>query len=100
MLNLIQGELEHCSPKSRYMRTDHKCFVEKLTHIERQQACIHRIRAMNNSGRQTTVIGEATTAKLEEHHFIGKSQNFPINIHTFLQENQRDPAIKVKVTKC
>ena len=46
------------------------------------------------------VISEATTAKPEEHHFIGKSQNFPINIHTFLLENQQDPAIKVKVTKC
>lgn len=82
------------------MHTDYKCFVEQLTRIERQQACIHHIRTMNNSGRQMMVIGEATTAKPEEHHFIGKSQNFPINIHTFLQENQRDPAIKVKVTKC
>lgn len=88
MLNLIQGELEHRSPKSRYTRTDHKHFVEQLTCIECWRAHIHRICAMNNSGRQTMVIGEATTAKLEEHHFIGKSQNFPINIRTFLWEFQ------------
>ena len=98
--NLFQGELKHCSPKSRYTCTDRKHFVEQLTCIERRQAHIHHICTMNNSGRQTMVIGEATTAKLEEHHFIGKSQNFPINIHTFLWENQWDPAIKVKVTKC
>lgn len=82
------------------MHTDRKHFVKQLTCIECRQAHICRIRTINNSGRQTMVISEATTAKPEEHHFIGKSQNFPINIHTFLLENQQDPAIKVKVTKC
>ena len=92
-LFLMQGELEHCLPKSRYTHTNHKSFVKQLTVIERRQTHIHRIRAMNKLRSRTT---ESTIVNPEEHHFIGKLQNFPVNIPTFLRENQGDPAIRVR----
>ena len=98
-LFLMQGELEHRSPKSRYARTDRKSFVKQLTIIERRQARIRRIRAMNKLQGRLIDTCEATTINTEEHYFIGKSQNFPVNIPTFLRENQGDPAIKVRATE-
>ena len=43
-----------------------------------------------------TNVHKVTTVNLEEHHFIGKSQSFPVNIATLLHENQGDLAIKVR----
>lgn len=45
------------------------------------------------------VTDESTEANPEEHHVIGKSQNFPVHIPAFLRENQGDPAIKVIPTE-
>ena len=97
-LFLMQVEFEHHSPKSRYACTDHKSFVEQLTIIECRQAHICHICAMNKLQGQVIDTCKATTINTEEHYFIGKSQNFPVNIPTFLRENQGDPAIKVRAT--
>lgn len=91
----MQGELQHRSPKSRYARTDRKTFVKQLTVIERRQARIRRIRAMNKLGSTATNACEEITMSPEDHHFIGKSQNYPVSIPAFLRDNQGDPAIKV-----
>ena len=37
---------------------------------------------------------------LEQHHVIGKSQNFPEDINIFLQKNSEDPAAKVILSFC
>src|ERR1700683_2723637 len=47
-LTTFQGELEHRLPKSRYTRTNRKCFMKQLTRIERRQARIRTIRAQQN----------------------------------------------------
>lgn len=90
--NLMQGELEHRTPKSRYKRTDKKTFVKQLTEIERREARIRRIRMRLGRAR-----GEQVPRSLEEHHHIGKSQNEFEHIGTFLRRNSGDPATKVRV---
>ena len=67
-----------------------------MTVIERWQVHIHCIHVMNKLRSQATNVHKVTTINLEEHHFIGKLQNFPVNIATLLCENQGDPAIKVR----
>ena len=69
-------------------------------HIECQQAHIHHIHATNNPESQIPNTDEATIASPEEHHFIGKSQNSPVNIATLLNKNQRDPAELLGVKTC
>ena len=99
-LILIQGELEHRLPKSRYTRTDRKTFVKQLTVIEHRQARIWRIHAMNKLGGTSSNDHEDTsTMSLEGHHFIGKLQNFPVSIPAFLCNNEGNPAIKVRTNK-
>ncbi|KIM75847.1 hypothetical protein PILCRDRAFT_98847 [Piloderma croceum F 1598] len=86
------GELEHRSPKARYSCTSHKGFVKQMTQIERRQARIRRIRKrLHKAGNILTEdIGRTT----EVHHNIGKSQNFPENIFSFVRNNNDDPAVK------
>ena len=99
-LILIQGELEHHLPKSRYTHTNCKTFVKQLTVIEHWQAHIQCIHAMNKLGGTLSNDHEDTsTMSPEEHHFIGKLQNFSVSVPAFLHNNEGDPAIKVKVSK-
>jgi hypothetical protein len=64
-----------------------------MTQIERRQARIRRIcKRLQNTGNFLT---EDIARTAEGHHNIGKSQNFPENIYSFLQKNNGDPAIKV-----
>lgn len=39
-----QGELEHRTPKTRYKRTDKRLFVHQLTHIERREVHLQRLK--------------------------------------------------------
>ena len=97
----FQGELGHWSPKSRFIHTNHKWFVKQLTSIEHQQTHIHCICALQHmSSSQMPGAAEAMTVHPEEHHFIGKSQNFPVNISTLLWEYQDNLAIKVQLLVC
>ena len=73
------------------MRTSHKAFIPQLAAIKRRQARIRRIR-MRQEARSTT---DPTPEVPEQHHVIGKSQNFPEEINTFLLKNSHNPAAKV-----
>lgn len=90
----LKGELEHRSPKSRYIRTSRKEFIGQLTKIERRQARLRRIKARRTQKAAHTTQEEVATTP-EVHHTIGASQNHPENITLFLQKYSGDPAIKV-----
>lgn len=95
-------ELEHRSPKSRYLRTSRKDFEKQLGHIERRQARIRRIRQkLNNSGNdvQKTFIHEKSPgaeATVAATYHIGKTQNHPLDIGILARKNYLDPAAKVE----
>jgi hypothetical protein len=96
---LLQGELEHRSPKGNYKRTSKKNFKKQLVQIDRRKARIRRIRQkMSTTG--------SISADLPDTHFsagsdaaqcyrIGISQNQPQEIGIFLRTYLGDPAIKV-----
>jgi hypothetical protein len=94
-----QGELEHRSPKARYTRTSRKRFIKQMTQIERRQARLRRIRAKHHK-EAGNVMNEDIARSPEAHHHIGKSQNFPENICSFVQKNRGDPAVKVVCLFC
>ena len=73
------------------MRTSHKEFVPQLAAIERRQARIRRIRTRQEISNTT----DPTPDVPEQHHVIGKSQNFPEEINSFLLKNSHNPAAKV-----
>lgn len=92
--SIRQGELEHRTPKNRYIRTSGKTFVMQMTRIERREARLRRIRAKLFEGKKHG--NEAPVPQgPEAHHHIGKSQNSYEHIGTFLRNNLGDPAIKV-----
>jgi len=78
------------------MRTSHKAFIPQLAAIERRQAQIRRIRMQ----RKEVSLADPAPQALEQHHVIGKSQNFPEDINIFLQKNSEDPAAKVIFSFC
>ena len=95
----IQPELEHRRPKSRYTRTSRKGFEKQLTKIERLQARVRRIRQKVNKTRKSTIQpdkGAVPESSSVEYH-IGKAQNNPINLGSFLHEFRSDPAVHVGV---
>lgn len=64
-----------------------------MTQIERRQAHIRRIRA--KSFPRTKEVRENVATDPEVHHNIGKSENYPEHVGTFVQRNTGDPAVKV-----
>ncbi|KIJ09067.1 hypothetical protein PAXINDRAFT_17835 [Paxillus involutus ATCC 200175] len=87
------GELEHRTSKSRFTRTSRKGYIAQLTSIECRQARIRHICA-----RQTTLHGDDVPSnKLECHHNIGMSQNYPEDLISFMKHNSDDPAAKVRL---
>ncbi|KAH7919882.1 hypothetical protein BV22DRAFT_1022211, partial [Leucogyrophana mollusca] len=93
------GELEHRTPKRWYTRTSRKQYVKQMTHIERRQARIRRIRErLEMSGCTTRERrddkSDFMTDSPEVHHAIGASQNLPRDIPAFLQRYAGDPVIK------
>ncbi|KAG1807920.1 hypothetical protein EV424DRAFT_1543645 [Suillus variegatus] len=87
------GELEHCTGKGRYLRTDRKSFIRQLTHIKRRQTRIRRIK----SRLQQTQSGDAadiTTSNSSVHHHIGQSEKTHDDIGSYLRAREGDPAIK------
>jgi hypothetical protein len=63
-----------------------------MARIERRQARIRRIRALNFASKKAK---DKVTIDLDIHHAIGKSQNDPKHTGLFIQENSGDPAVKV-----
>ena len=90
----MQAELEHRTPKSRYLRTSKKHYAKQLTQIERRQARIHRIREKLNKSK--TITSEEVVSDRHERYNIGKSQNYPVCISQFIQSRSGDPAVKVQ----
>jgi hypothetical protein len=95
---LLQGELEHRTPKSRYKRTSKKNYLKQLTQIERRQARIRQIRTRLNAGNTSGQNEVEHAFSPVSQYYIGKSQNEPVVLPIFLQENYGDPAIKVRKT--
>jgi hypothetical protein len=88
-----QGELEHRSAKSRYTRTSRKGFLCQLAQIECRQARIRHIREKHQASDGS--VNQFIPGPPNEHHSIGKSQNQPENIPSFLRKHSGDPAIAV-----
>lgn len=69
-----------------------------MTHIERRQTRIRRIRKYlkdNAADPQQFLDTETSTLDLKSHYYIGKTQNNPVHMISFVQKNEEDPAIKV-----
>lgn len=90
----VQGELEHRTPKRRYLRTNRKSFVKQLTQIERRQTRIRRIKEKIHS--QTGVHSEDASTTPDVHYHIGLSENHFEHLGTFLRAHSGDPAVKVQ----
>lgn len=67
-----------------------------MTQIERRQARIRRIRAqLDTEGNPKIVLEVETGTSSDNRYHIGKTQNQPEHIISFIQQNTGDPAIKV-----
>ncbi len=90
-------ELEHRSPKSRYLRTSRKNFEKQLGDIERRQARIRRIRQrLNENGKKREVLPEAKRPESSASSYhIGKTQNYPTHLATIAAEAGAKPSSKV-----
>jgi hypothetical protein len=95
LMAVTQGELEHRTSKARYGRTSRKDYIRKMARLERRQSRLHHIR--EKLGTQKTMMDNeaASTATPDLHHHIGKSQNSPLHIGTYVQRYANDLAIKV-----
>lgn len=95
ILSANQSELEHRMSKARFPRTSGRSFTSQLSKIERRQRLIRRMREDMNDAP-----GKMDTENLDKDthvpYNIGKTQNSPVHIPTFLQKNDGDPAIKVR----
>ncbi|KAI0055388.1 hypothetical protein BV25DRAFT_1815655 [Artomyces pyxidatus] len=91
------AELEHHTSKIRYARTSRRGFVKQMAQIERRERRIRRIRVRATSATGGAV--EDTPSVPQEHYNVGLSENFPVNITLFQQENSNDPAVKHFVRK-
>lgn len=86
------------------MRTSRKAFVRQMTQIERRQARIRRVRhylshnKSNSDLANRQLLPETTNipaGDTDTRYQIGKTQNNPEHIVSFIQGNEKDPAIKV-----
>lgn len=90
-------ELEHRSPKSRYLRTSRKDFEKQLGCIERRQARIRRIRQKLTSSTRCALAHEKGPESSACAYHIGKTQNSPLDLGTLARDNCHDPAVQVRV---
>lgn len=90
-------ELEHRSPKSRYLRTSRKDFEKQLGNIERRQAHIRRIRQrLNENGKiWDTLKHEKGPESSTFSYHIGKTQNYPLDLATLAAEAGTKSSVKV-----
>lgn len=88
-------ELEHRSPKSRYLRTSRKDFEKQLGSIERRQARIRRIRQKLSSKTEATFVYEKGPESSASAYHVGKTQNHPLDLGVLYRDNHHDPAVKV-----
>ena len=86
-----QGEAEHRTSKRRFPRTNKRNFIPQLASIERRQTRIRRIRAEIEAQKELDPVSDVP----EQHHVIGKTQNFPVDIVPFVQSHLNDLAAAV-----
>jgi uncharacterized coiled-coil protein SlyX len=86
-----QGELEHRTAKSRYLRTNRKAVTKQLAAIERRQVRLRRLQEKLGPRRN---VANVVVPSNEPYH-VGKSQDNPIGISQFLEKNKGDPAVTV-----
>ncbi len=90
-------ELEHRSPKSRYLRTSRKDFEKQLGRIERRQARIRRIRQKLDDSKKIreSFVKEKGPQSTDITYHIGKTQNHPLDVRDLAQKHRLDPAARV-----
>ena len=94
-----QSELEHRTSKARYLRTPGRSIPKELSKIERRERRIRMIREkMHHSAFQTDQKEEIGN-DLRAQYNMGKTQNSPVHVPTFLQKNDGDPAVRVSVSR-
>ncbi|KIJ17513.1 hypothetical protein PAXINDRAFT_39838, partial [Paxillus involutus ATCC 200175] len=91
----LQGELEHCTNKGRFWRTSRKNYTGQLISIGRRQERIRHIRARTDAANKLDPVPDTQ----EEHHHIGKSQNYPKELTAFVQQRSNNPAANDFVLK-
>src|SRR5882724_5517919 len=91
-----QSELEHRTSKARFSRTNGRLIPLQLSKIERRQRHIRAIREnmrrLPNSEINLDLEGVIDDPQLQ--YNIGKTENAPVHVPTFFQNNDGDPAIK------
>lgn len=90
---VVQGELEHRTPKARYSRTDRKQFVKQMAQIERRQARIRRIHSRHFPEMKAQTV--RSNIMPDVHHHVGTSEACWENVRLFVQKHSGDPAVKV-----
>lgn len=92
-----QGELEHRSSKSWYIRTSQKGFLKQITGIER---CQTRLKQIHERLQLSSVQPHKDVPiSFESHHVIGQTQNSPVDLGPFVHNHINDPAINVRAEK-
>ncbi len=91
----LQTELEHRSPKSRYLRTSRKNFEKQLGDIERRQARIRRIRQRLNAKESICEVQEKRPESSASSYHIGKTQNYPLDLAGIAAEAATKLSLKV-----
>jgi hypothetical protein len=95
IVNRLQSELEHRTSKARFLRTNGRSAPQQLSKIEQRQRLIRSIREKQNSFSRLQTKVEEVPNDTREQYNVGKTQNMPIHIPSFLQKNVGDPAIEV-----
>lgn len=98
LISLYKGELEHRTAKARYRRTNRKEYIKQVAQIERRQARLRRIREHTTAANKADNLSVRQFNNPETHHTIGRTENLPFQIGSFIQSYHGDPAIQVKVT--
>lgn len=88
-------ELEHRSPKSRYLRMSRKNFEKQLGNIERRQARIRRIRHKLNENDNVREIREKQPDSSNTSYHIGKTQNFAVDLASIAVKGSTEFSMKV-----
>ena len=89
-----QSELEHRTSKARYTRTTGRLIPRELSKIERRERRIRMIREKMHRSVLQTDLEEIVNDPRAQYN-MGKTQNSPVHVPTFLQKNDGDPAVKV-----
>ncbi|KIM63185.1 hypothetical protein SCLCIDRAFT_1174655 [Scleroderma citrinum Foug A] len=79
---------EHRTSKRRFPQTNKRNFMPQLASIEQRQTHIRQIRTEIETQKKLDPVPDVP----DQHHIIGKTQNFPVDIVPFVQRHSNDPA--------